>query len=167
METQKLSRRCEQLSHGRDRAPLLLLLPSLTTGLLIHVLGVCGSDESSNPFYYVHNCLHIGIEEKTCRNKCFNFNIPRTTRAERQFILAPTFHILPPFQIPDDILYTYDWAALAFHIIILRMCTHCTVFDNLCCKTKSNWLRRTWLTNCGTSTMRSLNCTCAEGQGNV
>lgn len=41
-----------------------ILLPSLTTGLLIHGLGVCGFDESSNPFYYVHNCLHTGFEEK-------------------------------------------------------------------------------------------------------
>lgn len=33
----------------------LILLPLLTTGLLIHVLGVCGSDESSNPSYYANN----------------------------------------------------------------------------------------------------------------
>lgn len=52
---------------GPHPAPLFVL-PSLMTGLLIHVLGVCGSDELSNPSYCVHNCLHIGIEGKTCRN---------------------------------------------------------------------------------------------------
>lgn len=66
----------------------LILLPSLKTGLLLHVLVVCGSDDSSNLFYYECNCLHAGIEENSCINNCFNFDIDWTTRAEGQFIPA-------------------------------------------------------------------------------
>lgn len=37
--------------------------------------GVCGSDDSSNLFYYECNCLHAGIEENSCRNNCFDFDM--------------------------------------------------------------------------------------------
>lgn len=61
----KVKQRMQAALPGEKPHPAsLILLPSLTTGLLIHVLGVCGSDESSNPFYYVGNCLHIGVGGK-------------------------------------------------------------------------------------------------------
>lgn len=90
------------LPRERPHPAPLVLLPFLTTSLIIHV--------QVSVALFSHQILSLmcviafllGLKKRTRRNKCFHFDIPRITRAEGQ-LLSVRLYVIPPVPAPPVI----------------------------------------------------------------